>query len=137
MARAGVEFPDGEVRRWGRYAGNPTAEQLARFFTLDPEDQQHSSTRRTPATRLGWAVQLGTVRFLGTWPADTTATPHRVVAFVSAQLDVDPAAWADYVGSRARLVHQLEISTDYDYDTFGAGPRHVQFLRWLWDLVCV
>ncbi len=77
-------------------------------------------------------MQLCTVQFLGVFPADSTQTPQAVVRHVARQVGADPAAWDDYVGSRARLVHQEAIRRAFGYSVFGTGTRHVAFLRWLW-----
>ena len=95
-------FPQAEARRWGRYSGAPSDEQLSRFFVLGPADLQRADRARSEVTRLGYAVQLCTVRFLGVFPADSTQTPQAVVRHVARQVGADPAAWDDYVGSRAR-----------------------------------
>jgi hypothetical protein len=65
VANRSEAFPEAEVRRWGRYRGDPTPEQLSRFFTLAPADLERVDRARSSVTRLGYAVQLGTVRFLG------------------------------------------------------------------------
>lgn len=46
---------------------------------------------------------------------------------------MDPAAWASYVASRARLVHQVDIRRLYGYVAFGEPPCHAGFLRFLWQ----
>jgi hypothetical protein len=56
-----------EARRWGRFGGEPTVEQLDRFFHHDPEDLRWARRRREDATVLGFAVQVGTLRFLATF----------------------------------------------------------------------
>jgi hypothetical protein len=76
-------FPEAEVRRWGRFSGAPTDEQLSRFFLLGPGDLERVDRARSEVTRLGYAVQLCTVRFLGAFPADPSQTPPAVVRHVA------------------------------------------------------
>jgi len=132
MSNRSELFPEASVRRWGRYSGTPTDEQLCRFFIVAPGDFERAARARSTATRLGYAVQLCTVRFLGAFLPDPAQTPSTVVAHVALQMGADPRAWSDYVGSRARLVHQGAIRRDYGYVVFGDGAVHAAFLRWLW-----
>ena len=47
--------------------GAPSEEQLQLYFQLTDFDKEIINEMRLPSTKLGFAVQLGTVRFLGTF----------------------------------------------------------------------
>ena len=71
-----------------RFLGAPTQEQLERFFWLNDADLARVGERRQEATALGYAVQLGTVRFLGTFLSDPAEVPCSSIAWPLAG-DVD------------------------------------------------
>jgi len=80
-----VEFlSDEQAARYGRYHADPSSEQLARFFYLSPQDIRFLADYRLPHTRLGCAVQLGTVRFLGTFLPVLTQVPTVVMQTLAA-----------------------------------------------------
>jgi Domain of unknown function (DUF4158) len=89
-----VEFlSDEQVARYGRYHADPSPEQLARFFYLSPQDIRFLADYRRPYTRLGCAVQLGKLRFLGTFLPIPTRVPVVVVQTLAQQLHLPTQAW--------------------------------------------
>ena len=63
-----VEFlTDEQAAGHGRFEGEPSQAELERFFFLDEGDSELVARRRSPYSQLGFAVQLGTARFLGTF----------------------------------------------------------------------
>jgi Domain of unknown function (DUF4158) len=134
VAAMPVEFlADEQARSYGRYAGEPTPAQLARFFYLDGADRELLADRRGDHNRLGLALQIVTARFLGTLLADPTDVPTAVIGSPAAQLgipgDTDLRPYRD---GEARWDHAADIRKHYDYRDFGEQPEHFQRVRWLY-----
>ena len=95
---------------FGRFDGSPSSAELARFFLLDGSDRQLVERRRGAANRLGFALQLCTVRFLGVFVGVPHEVPADVVSYVAVQLDVDVAVIGAYATrEKTALEHQWEI----------------------------
>src|SRR5204862_7604646 len=106
------------------YAGEPTAVQLGRYFHLDDADRNLIAPRRGDHNRLGFAVQLGTVRFLGNFLADLTEVPPGVVAYLAKQLGItDTKGLRHYAVGEMRRDHTAEIRHHYGYRDFHEAPR--------------
>jgi hypothetical protein len=124
-----------QQRRYGRFTGDPSADHLARYFHLDDTDKAFIRTRRGDHMRLGVAVQLGAVRFLGTFLDDLGETPPRVQSFVGKQIDIKPEdKIAAYQASQWRWRHEIEIRERYGYKAFTEPKLQFRLNRWLYAL---
>jgi hypothetical protein len=137
-----VEFLSAEqCRRYGRFGGEPTPAQLGRFFHLDQTDLDFVATRRRDHNRLGMAVQLATVRFLGTFLEDPGDVPLGAVHHVAEQLRAAGLAGdvAEslrglklYRDAEVRWDHQAEIRSRFGYRDFSEPGVQLGLLRWLY-----
>ena len=111
-----VEFlTDEEAARYGRYSGPLSRPVLEKLFYLDDEDKQLIERRHRPHLMLGFAVQLVTVRYLGTFLNDPLDVPTEVIDYVAGQLGIeDPSRVKRYTERRpTRFEHQEEIRRAY------------------------
>jgi TnpA family transposase len=121
-----------QQRRYGRYAGEPSAAQLGRYFHLDDADRGLIDRHRGDHNRLGFAVQLGTVRFLGTFLPNPAEVPPGVVACVARQLDItETEGLRRYATGEKRWDHAAEIRRHYGYRDFHQGSEAAALARWL------
>jgi hypothetical protein len=64
---------------YGQFNGTPTRRELERFFFLDDADRQLVAKRRGDHNRLGFALQVVTARYAGTFlaPGSRETAPGR------------------------------------------------------------
>jgi len=113
-----VEFlSDDQVAEYGRFSRSPTRLELERFFFVDDVDRALVDQRRGDHNRLGFAVQLGTVRFLGTFLSDPLDVPAEAVGYVAEQLRIaDPSCFTRYAERLpTQHEHAREIRREYGY----------------------
>src|SRR6266581_2090832 len=125
---------DDQEQAYGHYVGPPSTQQLSRYFHLDDADRERVNERCGADNKLGFAVQLTTVRFLGTLLAEPTDVPSDVVAYVAAQLGIcDVACLADYAARPATAwEHAAEIRRIYGYRDFTDPAEGFRLVRWLY-----
>ena len=94
---------------YGQYLGDPSTQELARYFHLDDSDHTQIVEKRGDANRLGFALQLTTVRFVGTFLDDPTAVPPAVLATMSRQLGIDTTTdLTGYRDGKWRFAHAAQ-----------------------------
>jgi hypothetical protein len=77
-----VEFlTDDEAAAYGRFTGPPSQADLNRMFFLNDEDLTLVGKHRGEHIRAGVALQLTTVRWLGTFLEDPVDVPGEVLDF--------------------------------------------------------
>jgi TnpA family transposase len=124
-----------QERQYGRYADEPSREQLSHYFHFDDGDRAFINSRRGAHMRLGCAIQLGTVRFLGTFLEDPTDVPLGMVRYVAEHLEIETGdRLAEYRTSRWRWRHPIEIREKFGYCLFADGFTQFRLNRWLYAL---
>jgi TnpA family transposase len=99
--------------QYGKFSGEPDELQLARYFHLDEADLEFISNRRGDHNRLGFALQLTSIRFLGRFLSDLTIVPVDVQRFV---VIVDIDVLIDYAKRETtEREHTALIRTHYGY----------------------
>jgi TnpA family transposase len=107
-----VEFlGDDEVADYGTYSNPLTRKQLETLFFLDDEDKTLVAKHRGDHMRMGFALQLVTVRYLGTFLNDPLDVPTDVLDYIGQQLEVsDPSCVKRYMERPpTRFGHAEEI----------------------------
>ncbi len=145
---------DDQAAAYGGYVGEVEEAELQRHFFLDDEDRRHIDRRRRDANRLGYAVQLCSVRALGRFLPDVRDVPTGASAYIAAQLGLpDVSSLAQYAErGQTHREHTAEIQRLYGYREFaetraeleswletrawnrGDGPRVLFEAAWQWLL---
>ena len=126
-----VEFLTDDEAAYGRYAGTPSQGELDRMFFLDDADRALIARRRGDHTRLGFALQLATVRYLGTFLPDPLEVPAVVLDRLAGQLQIaDPSCVKRYTERRTTpFEHRDEIKAAYGLREF--SEAEAEFAQWV------
>jgi TnpA family transposase len=126
---------EGQTRRYGQFNGELSPEELARYFHLNDTDLHLIARRRWPHMRLGFGIQLGTVRFLGTFLDDPTCVPPGVIKSVARQIGVvDLQCLEKYREGYRHWRHAAEIRERLGYRPFIDPLVQFRLNRWLYAL---
>jgi Domain of unknown function (DUF4158) len=124
---------DAERERLDSFPAQVVPGDIETYFTLSRADRRQVPRTGSPANRLGFALQLGTLRFLGFCPDDLGTAPEAVVVFVARQLDVAPGELVRY-GRRGqtRTEHLRLIRQHLGFRKSAAGDL-ARLESWLVD----
>jgi len=103
-------FTDAERQRLNNFPSDIQYQDVVKFFTLSESDKAQIPIHSAVPNRLGFTLQLCTLRFIGFIPNDFNNAPSVVINYLSEQLEVDPKALTEY-GTRfqTRTNHLLLI----------------------------
>lgn len=134
MGSMAVDFlSDEQAAGFGGFPDEVSAEDLERFCWLDDADLSVVGRRRGMHNRLGFAVQLITVRVAGRFLTDPLAVPWPVVEFLAGQLDIADASVLKLYAQRGQTgyEHAAEISIVYGYADFSDPASHAELRLFL------
>jgi hypothetical protein len=118
-----------------KFSGEPNETQLERYFHLDNTDLEFLSNRRGDQNRLGVALQLTSIRFLGSSLLDLTLVPINVQIFVSNQIQIKNIdILSDYAKrDTTKREHIALIRQHYGYHEFNDPPWIFRLSRLLYS----
>lgn len=129
----GFLTPEQHVQ-YGRFGTLVTPDDLTRCFHLNEEDRAQIQRCRGRANRLGFALQLTSVRYLGTFLDEVASVPPAVLQCLARQLaievhsdDIDA-----YAQSEQRWEHVTRIRTLYGYGEISEPRVGFRLARWLY-----
>ena len=124
---------DSDRARLSGFPPEIPTEDLFSYFTLTGADRALVPTTSAPTNRIGFALSLCAVRYLGFCPEDLSTAPESVLWYVSEQLGVPSEALEGYGGrAQTRADH---LRTIYEHLGFRkAAEEDLQELTsWLAD----
>ncbi|GAA3485167.1 hypothetical protein GCM10018966_097000 [Streptomyces yanii] len=80
---------------------------MERFFFLDDADRELIESKRRSHNRLGFAVQLTTVRYLGVFLDGPTDVPAEVVDYLAEQFGITDASVLKVYGEREKTRFEI------------------------------
>ena len=98
-----VDFLEHQHDSYGSYCQPPTSQDLSRCFHLDDLDLELISEKRGAHNRLGFALQLSTLRYLGLFIKQPFDVPDVVIETLQEQLSLhEKVDYQRYLNGRQR-----------------------------------
>jgi TnpA family transposase len=93
--------------------------ELGTYFTFTQHDLEIIQQRRRDYNRLGFAMQLCVLRYLGWTLSDVKEVPAQILRYTAKQINADEESFASYGEREAtKYEHLEEIRKEYGYQTF-------------------
>jgi TnpA family transposase len=117
-----------QVLRYRRFVDDPSPGELELFFRMDAVTVARVKSKRRSHNRLGWSVQWGTIRMLGTVLSTPVEVPDVVIRFVAEQLDIDDPSCLKLYPDRLPTQHEhaREIRELLGYRDFDEGELELR-----------
>ena len=105
-----------DKKRLESFPRDITDQDAATYFTMSQADKEQIPYTSQDRNRLGFALQLCTLRYLGFYPADLNTVPKSIVQVLADQVQADSGSLGSY-GQRLQTVHdhQQRIETYLGY----------------------
>jgi len=105
---------------YAKYPADLPADIVTSLFFLDDHDIEWIASKRGDFSRLGYALQLASLRFIGTFISDLNKIPHVVIERIASQIKIDDPqnCILIYQESKQRWRHTVEIRSRYGYVEF-------------------
>jgi hypothetical protein len=124
---------DKERERLSRFPEHIEEEDIIAFFTLSAADMREIHKQRGAQNKLGYAIQLCALRYMGFSPDSVANAPLDVIGYVAEQLNLNPKSLSGY-GRRAptRTGHFQLIRRNLGFQK--ADAEYIQSLsKWMVD----
>lgn len=111
-----------------------TSNELLAYFLLEEEDLVYIFQQRGASNRLGFALQLVYLRYLGYSFQNVTAIPDYLVEFIGKQLGINDSYLSHY-GKRpaTRLEHLKKLKIIYGFQSF-TSTHYRKLSHWLQEI---
>lgn len=101
-----------ERARLSRFPDRVPESDLIQYFTLTAEDLRRVERQRQPSNRLGFALQLCALRYLGFCPDDSRHAPSEVVEYLARQLGTTTEELSHYARrAQTRTEHSRQVAS--------------------------